>query len=224
MTLSMRRTLHTDFEFKRVTNTGEFEGYASIFDQVDLGQDTVVKGAFARSLAERGAGGVKLLWQHDPTEPIGVFHSIEEDETGLYVRGRLLLDLKRAKEAHALMQASALDGLSIGYHTLQAEYDEESGIRRLLDVDLWEISLVTFPMQREARISSFKAAPIRTIRQFENFLRDAGSFSRAEAKAIAARGFASSLHRREADGTGNQSVSWGDVLESLHRAREAITR
>lgn len=224
MTPSMRRTLHTDFEFKRVTTTGEFEGYASIFDRVDLGQDTVVKGAFSRSLVERGAAGVKLLWQHDPAEPIGVFDTIEEDEIGLYVRGRLLLDLMRAKEAHALMLASALDGLSIGYHTLQAEYDEESGIRRLLDVDLWEISLVTFPMQQEARISSFKAAPITTIRQFENFLRDAGSFSRAEAKAIAACGFASFSHRREVGGTGDQSVSWGEVLESLHRAQEMITR
>jgi HK97 family phage prohead protease len=136
---------------------GAFEGYASVFDRVDRGRDIVVRGAFARSITERGARGVKLLWQHDPTEPIGILDEIREDSRGLYVRGRLLLGLKRAREAYDLMRASALDGLSIGYRTVTAVREEKTGLRRLRDVDLWEVSLVTFPMQDAARVVAFKS-------------------------------------------------------------------
>ncbi len=215
------------FDVKRVTSAGEFEGYASIFDRVDLGQDLVRKGAFARSIKERGADGIKLLWQHDPAEPIGVIEEVIEDDTGLYIRGRLLLDIKRAREAHALMQISALDGLSIGYHTILADYDDNSGVRHLLEVDLWEISLVTFPMQTHARISSFKRADIQTVRQFEAFLRDAAGFTRGEAKAIASRGFSTQTDQREAegdDGKGDPNgADWGDVMQGICRLQRTMT-
>jgi HK97 family phage prohead protease len=135
-----------------------FEGYASVFDRVDRGRDMVMKGAFARSIRERGPRGIKLLWQHDPSEPVGLLDIVREDARGLYVRGRLLLDLKRAREAHALMRAGALDGLSIGYRTVLSDREARTGVRRLRDVDLWEVSLVTFPMQEAARIAAFKAA------------------------------------------------------------------
>jgi len=139
---------------------GGFEGYASVFDMVDRGRDRVLKGAFARSIRQRGPRGIKLLWQHDPSEPIGVLDHIREDGRGLHVRGRLLLNLKRAGEAYALMRAGALDGLSIGYRTILSDREAKTGVRRLLDVDLWEVSLVTFPMQEAARISAFKSTSV----------------------------------------------------------------
>lgn len=132
-------------------SAGHFEGYASTFNHVDRGNDLVLPGAFERSLRERGAQSIKLLWQHDPREPIGVIEDIFEDHHGLYVRGRLLLDIGRAGEARKLMQAGAVDGLSIGFHTLKSN-KRADGVRLLRDVDLWEISLVTFPMNPRARI------------------------------------------------------------------------
>ena len=136
---------------------GAFEGYASIFHKVDRGRDMVLKGAFDRSIRQRGARGIKLLWQHDPSEPIGVLDHVREDGRGLHVRGRLLLNLKRAREAYALMRAGALDGLSIGYRTVLSDREAKTGVRRLRDVDLWEVSIVTFPMQEAARITDFKS-------------------------------------------------------------------
>lgn len=145
---------------KLATSDGEgtFSGYASLFDRVDLGRDRVVRGAFRRSLADRGTSGVRMLWQHDPAEPIGVWQLIEEDHKGLFVRGRLSPAVNRAREALALMRQGALDGLSIGFRTARSRIDPKSGVRELTEIDLWEISLVTFPMLPEARVARVKAA------------------------------------------------------------------
>ncbi len=186
------------FEVKAVGADGSFEGYASLFGAVDQGRDIVAPGAFSRSILERGAKGIKLLWQHDPTEPIGTIEDIFEDRRGLFVKGHLLPGVKKAEEALRLMRAGALDGLSIGFHTVKSRMDETGGIRILLYVDLWEVSLVTFPMQPEARISAFKASDFPTIRQLETFLREAGGLSRAGAKAVAAQGFSGLSTRRDA--------------------------
>lgn len=145
----------------RSAPAGAFAGYASVFHREDRGRDIVMRGAFRRSIAERGAAGIKLLWQHDPQEPIGVIDSLAEDDHGLFVRGRLLLEVARAREAHALMRRRALDGLSIGYRTVRSDVEPKSGARLLRDVELWEISLVTFPMQEAARINAFKTAAVR---------------------------------------------------------------
>lgn len=139
-----------------LTDDGVFEGYASLFGLADLGKDTVVPGAFAASLARRGVGGVRMLWQHDPGEPIGRWMSIEEDARGLRVRGKLNLAVTRAREIHALMKEGAVDGLSIGYRVERARHDRVSGLRRLERLDLWEISVVTFPMLPGARVSGVK--------------------------------------------------------------------
>ena len=130
---------------------GHFTGYASLFGVPDLGRDTVAPGAFTASLARRGPGGVRMLWQHDPAEPIGTWLSLQEDARGLRVTGRLNLAVQRARELDALMRERALDGLSIGFRATRAV--PERGGRRLVTVDLWEISLVTFPLQPGARIS-----------------------------------------------------------------------
>lgn len=135
---------------------GHFEGYASVFNMVDRGNDLILPGAFRHSLAERGSGGVKVLWQHDPKEPIGVLDTLKEDAHGLYLQGRLMLDVARAREALQLLASGALDGLSIGFHTLKSD-QRDDGVRVLRAVDLWEISLVTFPMNEQARISNFKS-------------------------------------------------------------------
>ncbi|GLK84924.1 HK97 family phage prohead protease [Ancylobacter defluvii] len=135
---------------------GRFEGYAALFARVDLGRDLIVRGAFARSLAERGAGGVRMLFQHDPAEPIGIWTELREDATGLFVRGRLMPDVARAREVLALMRAGAIDGLSIGFRAVEGRTDPRSRVRRLTRIDLWEVSIVTFPMQPDARIDAVK--------------------------------------------------------------------
>lgn len=130
-------------------------GHASLFGVCDQGGDIVQRGAYARSLARLGdAGGrIRMLWQHDPSQPIGVWEEVREDETGLWVRGRLLDGVARGREAVALIEAGAIDGLSIGYRTVRAERDNK-GRRLLSEVELWEVSLVTFPMLSEARIAA----------------------------------------------------------------------
>jgi HK97 family phage prohead protease len=131
---------------------GHFTGYASLFGVPDLGRDVVMPGAFAASLARRGPAGVRLLFQHDPAEPIGRWLTLREDARGLRAEGQLNLDVQRAREVDALMRQGGLDGLSIGFRTLLAR-PGAGGARRLHQVDLWEISLVTFPLQPGARAS-----------------------------------------------------------------------
>jgi HK97 family phage prohead protease len=123
---------------------------------VDLGRDLVLPGAFAESLTRRGARGIKMLFQHDPAEPIGVWLELSEDGQGLYSRGRILPEVERGGYVLAVMRAGALDGLSIGFRAVEGRTDPKSGVRRLSRVDLWEISVVTFPMLPEARVSSVK--------------------------------------------------------------------
>lgn len=141
----------------RVRPDGQFEGYASLFGVADLGKDIVERGAFRESIARRGTTGVKLLWQHDPAEPIGRWIALAEDSRGLFVRGQLSLAVARAREIHTLMQEGAIDGLSIGFRSEKARTEPRSGLRRLERVDLWEISIVTFPMLPQARVSAVKA-------------------------------------------------------------------
>lgn len=133
----------------------KIEGYASLFGRKDTGGDIVEPGAYARSLKALKDKGrtVKMLWQHDPAQPIGIWDEVREDARGLYVKGRLLTDLQKGREAVALIEAGAIDGLSIGYRTVRAHKDGK-GARLLSELELWEVSLVTFPMLPEARLSA----------------------------------------------------------------------
>ncbi len=131
------------------------EGYASLFGATDQGGDTVEAGAYGRWLGDlktRG-GRVAMLWQHEPGTPIGVWDEVREDDRGLYVRGRLILETQRGAEAAALVSGGAIDGLSIGYRTRKAGRSAKGG-RLLQDVELWEVSLVTFPMLPDARVGA----------------------------------------------------------------------
>ena len=140
------------------------EGYASLFGLTDQGGDAVQQGAFAASLKKLAGKGdkVRMLWQHDPTRPIGVWAEIREDEKGLWVKGRLLTEVAQAREAAALIQAGAIDGLSIGYRTIRAERDQK-GRRALAEVELWEVSLVTFPMLPEAKVGRKESDDLREV-------------------------------------------------------------
>lgn len=136
-----------------LTEGNRIEGHASLFGLTDKGGDVVVRGAYAASLARLAERGerVRMLWQHDPARPIGIWDEIREDAKGLWVSGRLLPEVAQAREAAALIAAGAIDGLSIGYRTISAERDAK-GRRLLTEVELWEVSLVTFPMLSEARL------------------------------------------------------------------------
>ncbi len=138
------------------SGTGVFVGYASLFGVRDAMGDVVVPGAFATSLMRKGPDQIRMLFQHDPAEPIGTWLEMHENERGLHVRGRLDCNVQRGRELLSLLESRGLDGLSIGFKTVTAARDKPAGTRRLLQVDLWEISLVTFPMLPGARVSEIK--------------------------------------------------------------------
>lgn len=139
-----------------IHSEGRVEGYAAIFGEPDRGGDIIAPGAFAETLRSRDAS-VKFLWQHDAAQPIGIWDSITEDARGLRVRGRILTALPRGADAVTLLRAGALDGLSIGFRTVQA--DRRGPHRHLTRIELWEISLVTFPMALSARLAPADPEP-----------------------------------------------------------------
>ena len=144
-------------DIKQLSDKGVFSGYASVFGVIDSHNDIIEYGAFAASLKKRGQGKkVKLLWQHHADEPIGKFITIREDHYGLYVEAQLALDVQKGYEAYALLKSGTVEGLSIGYNTVKSTIDEDSGARVLTEVDLWEISLVTFPANPDAQITMVK--------------------------------------------------------------------
>ncbi len=161
------------------------EGYASLFGACDQGGDVVAKGAYAASLAEITAEGrsVKMLWQHDPAQPIGVWDEVREDAKGLWVRGRLLPEVAKGREAVELIAAGAIDGLSIGYRTLKAAKNDK-GQRVLTELELWEVSLVTFPMLPSARVAGKSEA---LASEADDTLRDMAAALRAARAELAQR-------------------------------------
>jgi HK97 family phage prohead protease len=139
-----------------IASDGTIEGYASLFGEVDHARDMVMPGAFARTLRTRGLRRIPMLFQHDPAEPIGIWQELREDMRGLYARGRLIPEVVRARELLALLKEGASDGLSIGFKTVKGRVDPKTRIRRLYEIDLWEISLVTFPLLPGARVRAVK--------------------------------------------------------------------
>lgn len=137
---------------------GTVEGYASLFGELDGARDMVMPGAFARTLKSRGLRRIPMLFQHDPAEPVGVWLELVEDFRGLRARGKLIPDVQRARELIALVRDGAVDGLSIGFRTVKGRIDPATRIRRIVDLDLWEISIVTFPLLAGARVRAVKAS------------------------------------------------------------------
>ena len=205
--------LDVTFSIKTVSEDGVFEGYGSVFDVKDSYSDIVVKGAFVASLAAHRlkCSMPALLWQHNSDEPIGVYTEMREDDVGLYVKGQLALKTQRGAEAYELLKMKAISGMSIGYVTRQDSFDRETGINALKQVDLWEVSLVTFPANDEARVSGVKSIEeMKSLGDAELRLRDAG-FSRTEATA-----FVSRVKRL---GQGDPDGGMKQILDALkHRA------
>ena len=224
----LREMKRVPADMGRVRLDGTFEGYASIFNEVDLGNDIVAAGAFTGSLARRGPSGIRLLFQHDAAEPIGTWEKIGETPQGLKVRGRLALATQKGREVHELMRAGAIDGLSIGFRTIRARQDRVTGARRILEADLWEISVVTFPMQESARVESVKRfgltpgqGALPSIREFERWLvRDAG-LSRSDARRVVTKGYRDCLNRRDAVG-GSPGMPAGDLVTRIRAAASAL--
>lgn len=153
-------------EIKEISEEGEFMGYASVFGNTDFYNDAVEKGAFSKSIKRNS---IKMLFNHDPSKIVGVWNTLEEDEKGLKVEGRLLKSIQAGAEMIELIKAKAINSLSIGYRTIRAKFDDKTQIRSLLEVDLQEISLVTFPANDKAKITKFKSKT-----ELEQILRNAG--------------------------------------------------
>lgn len=194
------------FEVKEVSDKGEFSGYGSVNDVVDVYRERVAPGAFSKSLEKWKAKNrlPPVLWQHMSSMPLGPYTMMREDQKGLYVEGTLLIDkVQKAGEAHALMKSGAISGLSIGFNTIVEEFDKKENIITLKEVELWEVSIVTFPANDAARVEAVKSICIGgnlpTVRDFEDYLREAG-FSKSHAAAIATHGLGKLLREAEVKG------------------------
>jgi len=227
--------LNVPFELKSLTTRrtddgqeiGVFEGLASTFGTPDRAGDVIEPGAFRDSLGRPRR--IKMLWQHDPRAPIGIWEQIEETAAGLAVKGRLILEVQQAREALALMRAGAVDALSIGFSVPRAgaNFDREKSHRHLTRIDLWEVSVVTFPANPDARVARVKgwngagnARRIPSEREFERYLtRDAG-FSRSQARTIVGSGYKALTPRRDA---GRDSASnLEDLAARLRRVSSLV--
>jgi len=174
---------------KGLAESGEFAGYGSVFDNVDDDLDVIAPGAFKNTLQTWSKKGKlpPMLWQHDRREPIGYYSKMEEDQKGLYVEGRLLVESDpMAQRAHAHLRAGTVSGLSVGFRISDSHVDER-GVRKITDLQLYEVSLVTFPANESAQVESVKHA-LESPRNLERFLRDTG-LTRSQAKGITAAGF-----------------------------------
>lgn len=172
-------------EIKAIDDSqGIFEGYASVFGNVDSYNDIVLSGAFVESIKKRMPA---LLWQHDTWKPIGKYTEIKEDSKGLYVKGKLSLGVQQGREAYELLKDDAISGLSIGFWT-KAEEITPQGTRLLKEVELMEVSIVTFPANAAAQVIATRSQP-ENIREFEKFLREVGGYNQEQAKIIASKGY-----------------------------------
>lgn len=210
------KTLDFDFEVKEVTAAGNFTGYGSVYNIVDQGGDIVASGAFAESIATFTSKGrmPSMLFGHQAGQlPPGAFQSVKEDAAGLWLDGNLAIDTQRGGDLHKLMKmkpVSAISGLSIGFVTRDDSYDRVTGVRTIKKADLWEVSLVNFPMNDSARVQTVKSIEvIENLRDAEKFLRDSG-LSRAEAVAFVSR--VKSLGPRDA---GEDDMR--QIMEALQR-------
>ncbi|CCE96159.1 putative prohead protease GP4 [Sinorhizobium fredii HH103] len=220
------KTKDFSLQVKELSEDGTFEGYGSVFGNVDSYGEKVMPGAFVESLArhKREGSNVLMLWNHDSREPIGVWEDLAEDAKGLWGKGRFLLEIQRAREIHTLAKNKAIGGLSIGYREVETEPD--GNIRLLKKLDLYEISPVTFPANRRARIESVKSERMEEfarrlrdgdpmpIKEFEDILREAG-VPKSMAVAIASHGYAKAIRSdSEGEKANDQAVRFLQMLQA----------
>lgn len=205
-----------DLKLDATDETGEFEGYASVFGNRDRGDDIVMPGAFTKTLKRLPIEKVKMLWYHDPRDVIGKWLEAEEDKRGLKVKGRLNLKVAKAAELHALMTDGAVDGMSIGYRPNRWEDDRTTGARKLIEIELAEISLVTFPMNESALVRRVKSGRLPTKRDLEDMLKRDAGLSSQQAKAFIADGYKALTAERDA------GESEEELLGSIQRLSDAL--
>ncbi len=211
----MKQTRDFLTEFKAAGSNGSFEGYASVFENVDDGYDVMERGAF-QEFAKTRDGKTIILFSHNMREPIGKA-DVSQDEHGLKVKGQLVLDDPIAARVYTHMKAGTIDAMSVGFDILPGGSDyTTAGIRRIKAAKLWEVSVVTFGMNDMARVEAVKASSqITTIREFEDFLRDGAGFSNAQAKLLATGGWKALQTARDESGG-------GAGIEQLLKAIEAV--
>ena len=216
----MNDYIDTRFEIKEITDTGAFIGLGSVYGNIDDGCDIVAPGAFAQTLVDISSKqrSVKMLWQHRSGEPIGTYPQLKDTPAGLECHGKIVTKTQRGAEAHELMKAGAIDGLSIGGYTRADSYDAKTGVRTITQFELWEISVVTFPMNSAARIAAVKSIEkLDDLAGVENHLRDACGLSRREAKALVSS--IKSLALRDASPDESKELA---AIASLLTQRQAI--
>jgi HK97 family phage prohead protease len=202
-----------------------FEGYASTFGNLDRGDDIVMPGAFLKSITEMQP---KLLWQHDHAEPIGVFEEIKEDAKGLFVRGKLpKKDTFVDGRVIPQIGIGSINSMSIGYWTVKSEYDTETDIRKLVEVKLYEISLVSIPMNPEAMITAFKGVDIGKDFEFQNigqvskFLKGKGLTNKEANDIVFALKEIIACNINENHGNGDQGLKNPDIQPPCNKAESS---
>lgn len=215
------KTVDAAFEIKEMDASGSFAGFGSVYGNVDGGGDIVAENSFATSLSHWQSKGrmPALLWQHNAKEPIGAFQKMEETPQGLYVEGCLALKTRRGAEAYELLKMKALSGLSIDYITKDSDLNTKTGIRTIRAAELYGVSLVTFPMNDAARVTSVKSIEeIGDLSGAELYLQELGGVSRSEAKAVISKLL--SLARLEAEA---KDDSWElGVISALLQKRKGL--
>lgn len=218
----MKKLIDTTFEIKSVSEAGCFVGLGSVFGNIDGGMDIVAPGAFSKSLQAWKAKGrmPAMLYQHRSGEPIGKYTSMQETADGLVLEGQLALKTQRGAEVYELMKMDALSGLSIGGIPQDTDYNTKTDVRTIKEFDLYEVSVVTFPMNDSARIAAVKSIDqIGDLSGAELYLREAGGISRSEAKAMVSR--IAAIARREAGAAPDQSAELKSITELLCK-RQAL--
>jgi len=203
----------------KAAEDGSIDGYGSVFGVKDMYDDVIAPGAFSASIAAHKSAGTMpaMLWQHDADEPIGVWLEMTEDAKGLRVKGQICLETACGKEAHALLKMGALNGLSIGFMSKQWSHDESPDVRTLTEIDLWEVSLVTFPANEKARVTNVKSADdLATPKDAERILRDAG-FSKSDATAYVSR--VMRMGEARSDSAGSTAVA----MKAANRLLSSLT-
>lgn len=209
-------------ELKAAGDGRSFSGYGAVFGNVDSGRDLIRRGAFAESIAQWRSKNAfpKMLWQHDSRKPIGRWTEMVEDDHGLFVQGRLTDGVQLADEAYALLKDGAIDGLSIGYQTMDDEYDRDLNVRTLTKVALWEVSVVTMPMNQAAGVTDVKSLDvdgIKTLSDAERQLREAAGLSRKQATDLVS--VIRKIVQREAD----DDRSLSGLLNEIRSTRKSLS-
>lgn len=226
-----RKVRNFAFDVKEVDEEGHFSGYASVYNVIDAYREVVAPGAFANTLRKWQTRNrlPPALWQHRSAEPVGPFTKMVEDERGLYTEGQLLVkDVQRAREARALMQSKTVDGMSIGFNSVVEEWNSDTKLLTLKEIDLWEVSIVTFPANQESLItevrSMFLEGNVPSIKEIEEVLRDAG-FSRTQAKAFVGHGYEGLLRDVESRGKGVGKPVLDELIDGIKslNAKSPIT-